>query len=132
MSEANVERARRGFAAAARGDLGAVAELLAPDVKWHGGDPDYEGSCHNREQALAFMRAARADGRFGELVDVVEAGEQVVVIMQPPPVDGEPQPRRANVTTFREGQVVEMIHFESPEDALAHAGVSAPPGDPQS
>jgi ketosteroid isomerase-like protein len=123
--------ARRGFAAAARGDLGAVAEMLAPDVKWHGGDPEYEGGCHNREQALAFMRAARADGRFGELVDVVDAGEKVVVIMQPPPVEGEPQPRRANVTRFHEGQVVEMIAFETPEDALAHAGLSSPPGDSQ-
>lgn len=121
-SEPNVERARRGFDAAARGDLEAVAELLAPDVKWHGGDP--QAGCQNREQALAFMREARRTGRLGELVDVVEAGDRVVVIMQPPPADGMPQPRRANVTTFQAGQVTEMIAFETPEDALAHVRAS--------
>lgn len=120
MSEPNIARVRRGFAAAARGDFEAVADLLAPDVKWHGGDP--QAGCQNREEALAFMRNARRHGRFGELVDVVDAGEKVVVIMQPPPVDGVPQPRRANVTAFRAGQVTEMIAFETPEDALAHVG----------
>src|SRR5436190_71432 len=56
MSSANVELARRGFDAAARGDYEVVRELLDPEVKWHGGDPTAPGSCHNREQALAFMR----------------------------------------------------------------------------
>ena len=119
MSKANVEVARRGYAAIARGDLDAVAELLAPDVKWHGGDPDAEGACRNRNEALAFMRN-RAMARMGQLVDVVDAGDSVVVVMQPPPQDGETPPRRANVTRFRDGQVVEMIAFESPEAALAH------------
>jgi ketosteroid isomerase-like protein len=119
VSKANVRLARNGYAAIARGDLDAVAELLAPDVRWHGGDPDAEGACRNREQALAFVRN-RAQASMGELVDVIDAGDSVVVVMQPAAQGGETAPRRANVTSFRDGQVVEMIAFESPEAALAH------------
>jgi hypothetical protein len=30
---------------------------------------------------------------------------------------------RANLTTFRDGKAVEMVHYVNPEDALAAAGV---------
>jgi ketosteroid isomerase-like protein len=115
MSESNAEIARRGFEAVTRGDFDTIAELLAPDVQWHGGDPTFEGACHNRGEALTFMRRAVGAGRLGELVEVIDAGDQVVVVMQPP--DGSPP--RANLTTFRDGKVVEMVAYESPDAALA-------------
>lgn len=121
MSEANVQLVRRAYAAIAGGDLRLVAGILAPDVRWHGGNPEAEGACRNREQALARMRT-QARWRMGELVEVIDAGERVVVVMQPRPEGDEIPPRRANVTTFRDGQVVEMIAFDSPEAALAHVG----------
>jgi hypothetical protein len=31
----------------------------------------------------------------------------------------EPAPLRANLTTFRDGKVVEMVHYPNPDDALA-------------
>jgi ketosteroid isomerase-like protein len=120
MSQANVERVRRGFAAIAAGDLEPIAELLAPDIKWHGGDPEAEGACRNRGEALAFMRARQGQRRLGRLLDVIDMGDRVVVVMQPPPENGVSPPPRANVTTFRDGQVVEMIGFDSPEAALAY------------
>src|SRR5204863_2368054 len=58
LAESNAELARRGYEAALRGDLDLVGGMLAPDVKWHGGDPTAEGSCQNRTQALDFMRRA--------------------------------------------------------------------------
>jgi ketosteroid isomerase-like protein len=119
VSKRNVELARNGYAAIANGDLDAVEQLLAPDIRWHGGDPDAEGACRNRDQALVFIRS-RAQARMGELVDVIDAGDSVVVVMQPPAEGGETPSRRANVTSFRDGLVVEMIAFESPEAALAH------------
>jgi hypothetical protein len=59
-----------------------------------------------------------------ELVDVVAIGDKVVVTMQPPSDAGEPLPPVANLTTFREGKVVEMVHYP---DALAAARASAEP-----
>lgn len=119
MIESNVERARRGYEAALRGDLDVVREFLDPDVSWHGGDPTDPGSCHNREQVLEFMRQALSRRGVGELVDVVDAGEKVVVIMRPPADEGEQAELSANLTTFRHGAVVEMVHYANPEDALA-------------
>ena len=132
MPETNVELARRGFEAALRGDLDAIAELLDPQVKWHGGDPLAPGACRNRDQALAFMRQAEAIRSGGvELVDVVAAGDdQVVVVMRPPSSEGAPPV--ANLTTFRNGKVVEIVHYPNADDALADAagGTRTPTGEP--
>jgi ketosteroid isomerase-like protein len=118
MSRENVELARAGYEAVARGDLDFVAGLLDPDVRWHGGDPSADGACHGREQTLAFMRAAAARG-------VIGAGDQVVVVMQPRALGGQQAPVRANITTFRGGRVVEMVAYESPQAAMSAAGVVA-------
>jgi ketosteroid isomerase-like protein len=115
MPETNTERARRGFEAALRGDFEIIERLLDPDVKWHGGD--VSSGCQNREEALHFMRQAGERLREVELVDVIAAGDNVVVITRPP---GEAAPV-ANLTTFRDGKVVEMVHYPDPSDALAAA-----------
>jgi ketosteroid isomerase-like protein len=123
VTEANVDLARRGFEAALHGDLDTIAELLDPDVKWHGGDPLAPGACNSRGEAIAFMRQSDViqGGRF-ELVDVVDAGDKVVVVMRPPSDGGEQAPPVANVTTFRNGKVVEMVHYPDARDALAAVG----------
>lgn len=122
MSSENVELARRGYEAMKCGDVTEVGELLDEDVKWHAGDPMAEGACRNRKQALAFMR--RPERRDpGELIDVIDADDRIVVILQPPPIDGEPAPMRAQITTFRDGKVIEMAGYPTVEAALAAAGV---------
>jgi len=123
MTESNVDIARRGFEAALSGDVDAIREFLDPDVKWHGGDPSAAGACTNREQALEFIRRARGRRRVGELIDVVDAGDKVVVIMRPPSEDGKPTALSANLTTFRHGKAIEMVQYPNPEDALAAAGI---------
>jgi ketosteroid isomerase-like protein len=125
MAESNVERVRRGYEAALRGDLDVIADLLDPAVRWHGGDPDAEGACRNKEQALQFMRQAWLRRPPGDLVEVVDAGDKVVVIMRPDSDGSGPAAVAANVTTFRDGKVVEMVHYPDPRDALAAAGVRA-------
>lgn len=110
------DRARRGYEAAARGDFAVIAEMLAEEVKWHGGDPTAAGSCRNRTEALHFMHQARGRRGIGELVDVIDAGERVVVVMRRPSGAGE---SIANVTTFRDGEVTEMVHYPNVDDALA-------------
>lgn len=74
MASGNLELARAGYAAIARGQLAVLDELLAPDVRWHGGDPAAEGACRSRAEAKAFIEAALARGGVGRLVDVVDAG----------------------------------------------------------
>jgi ketosteroid isomerase-like protein len=122
MSVELVETARRGYEAIWRGELDAIRELLDPDVKWHAGNPSDEFGCHNREQALAWMGRARRRGAIGELVDVIDAGERVVVIMRRMGEDGQPE-LVANLTTFRDGKVIEMVHYPDPDEARRAAGV---------
>lgn len=122
MSAENVELARRGYAAIARGDYEAVAEMLSPDVKWHGGD--VAAGCQNRGEALGFMRAAARRKEVARLVDVIDAEDRVVVVLAPPDESG----LRANVSTFRDGLVVEMVAYESAQAACAAAGVALPAG----
>lgn len=118
MSAENVDAARRGFEAALRGDFDTIAALLDPEVKWHGGDPS--SGCQDRDEALHFMKQALGSGMEIELIEVIDAGHQVVVVLKPQGAD-EP---RANLTTFRNGKVVEMVAFESPEDAVAATATS--------
>jgi ketosteroid isomerase-like protein len=119
----NADTARAAFAAIARSDFDALGELLHPDVKWHGGN--VADGCQNRNQALAWIRGrgARNAGPLPELVDVLEAGDRLVVVMQPAPSDEDPEPRQtANFATFRDGKVVEMVHYDDAADALAALG----------
>jgi hypothetical protein len=103
-------------------DLTEVGGLLDEHVKWHAGDPMAEGACRNRWQALAFMRRPER-GDPGELIDVIDAGDRIVVILQPPPIDGVPPPMRAQNTTFRDGKVIEMAGYPTVETALTESGV---------
>ena len=123
MSEDLAALARRGYDAVRRGDFDTVREFLDPEVKWHGGNPA-EG-CQNRSQALTWMRR-RDRGPIGELVDVIAAGDKVVVIMRRTDDEGQPE-LVANLTTFRNGKVVEMVHYDDPDDARRAAGLRQTP-----
>jgi ketosteroid isomerase-like protein len=120
----NVDLVRRGFEAIIRGDLQLIGELLDPEVKWHGGDP--QSGCRNRDEALEFIGRAQRRG-IGRLIDVIDAGEdRVVVVLQPPATPGAPPPPpRANVTTIHDGRVVEMVAYETTEEARSAARAPA-------
>ena len=63
-----------------------------------------------------------------ELVDVVEAGDKVVVIMRPQDAGDqgeEPASPVANVTTFRDGKVVEMVAYPPTRRRANGRGVRA-------
>jgi ketosteroid isomerase-like protein len=121
MSASNVELARLGFEAVARGDLDAVGVILDPDVQWHGSEGPGMQSCHSRAEVLEFIRQAVRRGALGELVDVIGAGDHDVVVVMRAGRALEPgeSELRANLATFRDGKVVRMIAYETPEAALA-------------
>ncbi|HVC07531.1 MAG TPA: hypothetical protein VND98_08115 [Solirubrobacterales bacterium] len=56
MSTTNVQLARSGYEAAARGDLEALEEFLDPEDKWHGGDPAAPGPCRNSAEVVPNSR----------------------------------------------------------------------------
>jgi ketosteroid isomerase-like protein len=125
MTISNAEQVRRGWEAVQRGDFDVITEMLDPEVKWHGGDPSAAGACQNRNQAVAFMKAVWAGRPQAQLVDVKEAGDKVVLVLRRGMDDaGEPE-LVANLTSFRDGKVVEMVHYEDPDEALAAAGLRA-------
>jgi hypothetical protein len=47
----------------------------------------------------------------------------VVVILRRPADGDEPSELIANLTTFRDGKVIEMVHYPDPGDAFAATGV---------
>lgn len=123
MSTANVELARQGYEALKGGDWDTIAAMLDENVKWHWGDPTANGACRSRSEVLAYMRRPQRRGP-GELVDVIDAGDRVVVITRGvSPEDHEPEALHAQITTFRGGKVVEMVGYPTVQAALAAVGV---------
>jgi len=119
VSDENVEAVRRGWEAIAAGDFNAIADVLAPEVTWRGGNRRARGAYGNRDQVLEFMRQTQQRARVSELIDLIDIGEQVVVVMRVQPAGGGEPELRANLTTFRDGKVIEMVAFETPAAALA-------------
>lgn len=123
VSASNVELARQGFEAVARGDLEALAVILDPEVQGHGNEGSGADSCHDRGEALEFIRQTLRRGGVGQLVDVIAASDNdvVVVMRRDGPPGSDESALRANRATFREGKVVRMVAFDAPGFALAAA-----------
>ena len=111
----DVDLVRRGFDAVARGDFDEVAELLDPGVRWHGAHAqDAADGCHNRDEALDFIRTALAAGTSVELLDVEPVGDRVVATLRS---SERPEPH-GELITVREQRIAEMVVYETPEAAL--------------
>ena len=123
MGESNVELVRRGFEAAARGDLDAVAALLDEDVYWgaEGG-----GGCHDRKQALRWMRQAIAGGLTVAPLEARELpdGRMLIVLQRSGSDEAEPAPPHAQLVSFRDGKISEILVYPTAEDALSAAGAA--------
>ena len=116
---------RRAWEAFARGDVDAAVAALDPQVRWHGaGDPGSEGACHDRQDAEAFMRGLLADGVTAELLEVHEAGDRIVALVQkrqPAGEDDQPPPH-GELITVRDGRITEILSYPTLEEARAAAG----------
>ena len=125
MAAGDVELVRRAWEAFARGDVRAATDVLHPRVRWYGADAEEpDDGCHSREDALAFIRRAVADGVTVEAFDVRDAGDRVVVLVQTqqPPEWGEQPEPHGEIVTVREGKVVETVVYATVDEALAAGG----------
>jgi ketosteroid isomerase-like protein len=121
MSEANVAIARLAYQAIARGDGRGLWKMLDAAVTSHSFDEVANPARHGRRDVLKFMRRAIRDGSAGELVDVIDVGEQVIVVLRPRMSEGVQPAMRANLTTFADGRVIRMVAYDSPAAALIAA-----------
>jgi uncharacterized protein len=83
---ANVERARRGYAAFASGDIDTVMELFDDDIVWHvGGNNILSGDYKGKEAVFGFFGRLMQEtgGSFRQEVhDILANDEHVVVLLQ--------------------------------------------------
>ena len=127
MTVTDVALVRRAWDAFARGDVDAAAEAFDPQVRWHGaGEADSEGACRNRQDAEAFMRGLLADGVTAELLDIREAGDRLVALVQMRHAAGEDDqpPPHGELITVRNGKVTEMLSYPTLQEAQAAASAA--------
>ena len=107
-------------------DLGAIGELLDPDVYWGPPDDDRSG-CHNREEVIAWWGKARQAGATAEVTEVV-AGDDTVLVGLRVRRGGDPVDDsgwlRWQVLRIRHGLVVDIRGYEERALAAARAGVA--------
>jgi ketosteroid isomerase-like protein len=124
MPQGNAEIVRAGFEASSRGDIDAVAALLAEDVYWgaEGG-----GGCQDREQTLRWMREGIARGIRVDLVEARELPDgRVLLLLQrrtSPEAEAAPPPPHGQILSFRDGKIAEMVVYPTAEEALSAAGL---------
>jgi ketosteroid isomerase-like protein len=130
MSQENVEIVRSAFEAFNRRDWDAAGRDLAPDVEFttppRGPNA---GTYRGRDELRGFWQElfTAFDAWTSESEEFIESGDQVVVIvktrMRPRGSSAEIENRNGSLWTIRNGMVVSMRIFATPEDALEAAGL---------
>ena len=131
MSQENVEIVRRGVEAFGRADWEESVELMAPEVEWHDAPALPGARLHRgREGVLARWRdmAEALDDFTVEIEQLLDAGDQVVAFLisrgRGRSSGIEVSRKLAQVCTVRNGQVVKLVGYDDPAQALAAAGLS--------
>ena len=110
----NVELTRRAYEAFARGDIAALAELIAADVTWHVAPPGpLSGTYHGRDEVLGFFGrlAEETAGTFRLAVhDILANDEHAVALCTLSASRGGKSIETpvANVGHIRDGKVTEF------------------------
>lgn len=121
MAPADVHLVQRGYQAFADRDFETLSGLLDENVRWHGADEeDPQGGCRNRGQVLNFIHDALANGATLEVLEVRQAGDYVLAILQSDreDEDGHPTPH-GELVTVQDGKITAMIVYETVAEAIA-------------
>jgi ketosteroid isomerase-like protein len=132
VAESNIEIVFDGWLdARRRGDLQAMAARLAPDVVHQGIRPELV--CRNRDEVLARVRRGRGRLPVPDAIELVAAGDNVVLSVRGPgigvPADegsAEPRGEATIVFTLEGGKIVRMQDYLHRSDALQAVGATAP------
>ncbi len=119
------DRVRAAFDGA---ELTALADLLAPDVRW-GPPGDESPPCQSRRQVLAWYGRAKAAGRRARVAGVTVLGDRLLVELamreaRASHARAEETPRW-QLLTVRDGRIAGIVGFDSERDARSYADADA-------
>jgi ketosteroid isomerase-like protein len=118
MKRELIDRVRAGLDGWLQGDTMPLEKLLHPDVEllwWKTGEWD----SHGKAEVLALIKQRAAQRGSGVTIDVIEAGDDALVVTRAgPPSEGE---LPATLVTFADGLIIKMHQFRSADEALKAA-----------
>jgi ketosteroid isomerase-like protein len=132
-ADENTRLAQSGYEAFGRGDLAALAELMADDIEWvHPGDPDENpngGTFKGKEAVLGWFGglASTVDFTTFEPREFIAQDDKVVALVYAEATIRDTGRalvnHEAHVWTFRDGKVARLqIYLDTSAAAAAHRG----------
>lgn len=106
-------------------DLSAFSELLDPEVHW--GPPGSSSPpCRNRDQVLSWYTRGKAAGVRAEILAIEVANDHIIVGLSVTNTSESPSRGDARwlVLTVLEGRVVNIVGFETRDDAATYAAMN--------
>jgi uncharacterized protein len=130
MSRENIEVARRGYEAFARGDLDAVLELMDPEIEAHDPPEMPDAAIHRGHEAVRRdweQTAELLDDFSIEVEKYIDAGDELVVYLiyrgRGRESGAEVEARMAHIWTIREGKSIRLRQYLDRSDALEAVGL---------
>jgi ketosteroid isomerase-like protein len=105
--EANLENAKKAYAAFTAGDVAAASANLADDIEWIvPGNSKVSGTYHGKDEVIAFWMTVAEKG-FTTSPEHFLADDDRVVVLTSTSADGHTADS-VDVLTFRDGKVVKF------------------------
>jgi ketosteroid isomerase-like protein len=131
MSQENVDLARKGYEAFARGDLDAVFELFDPEIEAHDPPEMPDAAIHRGHEAVRrdWEQTYELFEDFSiEVQETIDCGDDVVVFLhyrgRGTESGAEVEASMAHVWTTRDGKAIRLRQFLDREQALEAVGLS--------